>query len=68
MMKFGNIGVFVGFQGDTQLRKIRTQISFSLVPAFSQKTTQALPVYSQKTTTQNADTRRQFIRQDDDDT
>jgi hypothetical protein len=30
-MKFGNIGVFVGFQGDTQLRKIRTQISFSLV-------------------------------------
>jgi len=35
MMKFGNIGVFVGFQGDTQLRKIRTQISFSLVPVES---------------------------------
>jgi hypothetical protein len=31
MLKFGNIGVFVGFQGDTQLRKIRPQITFSLV-------------------------------------
>ena len=35
MLKFGNIGVFVVFQGDTQLRKIRPQISFSLVPLYT---------------------------------